>query len=635
VLVSQLSLAAYDDLTNPKVSCELLRLTADNIFLQVAPAASGPRALPQDLQPHALEGLPQLHTLQVYCEDLQLDNQLYSKANFHFAVLLCQGEKNESSPWPRASNLIVCDRDLERYKENCFIKLCIAFSEEKNFVFHVNELSFELKPARLYVEDTFVYYIKTLFDTYLPEKRSPWQSPRALPQQVREHARALVKPVRLRRLTIQPVHLLVSIHASLKLYIASDHTPLSFSVFERGPIFTTARQLIHALAMHYAAGALFRAGWVVGSLEILGSPASLVRSVGNGIADFFRLPYEGLTRGPGAFVSGVSRGTASFVKHISKGTLTSITNLATSLARNMDRLSLDEEHYNRQEEWRRQLPESLGEGLRQGLSRLGISLLGAIAGIVDQPMQNFQRVSEAQASAGHKARGVISGVGKGLMGVFTKPIGGAAELVSQTGYGILHGAGLSQLPRQRSAPSDQPLQQAPNSHLKYVWKMLQSLGRPEVHMALEVMIVSGSGQQHEGCLLLTSEVLFVVSISEDTQQQAFPVTEIDCLQDEQQEDLLKVQLKQQRVPSDLEADGARERLSEQQYNRLVEYITKASSHLAASTGSGTGSGLAPQPAEHLPAVTKTYCYVVEPHFSRVFISKFTMVKNKALRKGFH
>lgn len=58
------------------------------------------------------------------------------------------------------------------------------------------------------------------------------------------------------------------------------------------------------------------------------------------------------------------------------GALTSITNLATSLARNMGRLSLDEEHYNRQEEWRRQLPESLGEGLRQGLSRLGISLLG-------------------------------------------------------------------------------------------------------------------------------------------------------------------------------------------------------------------------------------------------------------------
>ncbi|NWU94415.1 VP13B protein, partial [Upupa epops] len=638
MFISQLSLAAFDDITNHKVSSELLRLTADNIFLHLAPATSCLRPLSQEFPQVAVEGLPQFHSLQVYCEDLQLDNQLYSKSNFHFAVLLCQGEKNETVQWSRVNNIIVCNKGLESYKENCFIKLCIAFSEEENFTFRVNDLSFELKPARLYVEDTFIYYIKTLFDTYLPENKSAYQSVNTLdttlilPEQVREHARALVKPVKLRKLTIQPVNLLVSIHASLKLYIASDHTPLSFSVFERGPIFTTARQLVHALAMHYAAGALFRAGWVVGSLEILGSPASLVRSIGNGIADFFRLPYEGLTRGPGAFVSGVSRGTTSFVKHISKGTLTSITNLATSLARNMDRLSLDEEHYNRQEEWRRQLPESLGEGLRQGLSRLGISLLGAIAGIVHQPMQNFQRVSEAQASAGHKARGVISGVGKGIMGVFTKPIGGAAELVSQTGYGILHGAGLSQLPRQRSHPNDQHVEQAPNSHVKYVWKMLQSLGRPEVHMALDVMIVSGSGQQHEGCLLLTSEVLFVVSISEDTQQQAFPVTEIDCLEDDQQKDLLKVQLKHQRVPSDVEADGARERLSEQQYNRLVEYVTKTSYHLTPSTTAVPA--VQPVATEHLPAVMKTYQYVVDPNFSQVFISKFTMVKNKALKKGF-
>ncbi|XP_017585844.1 PREDICTED: vacuolar protein sorting-associated protein 13B isoform X4 [Corvus brachyrhynchos] len=636
MFISQLSLAAFDDITNHKVSSELLRLTADNVFLHMAPATS---SLSQEFQQDSVEGLPQFHSLQVYCEDLQVDNQLYSKSNFHFAVLLCQEEKNETVQWSRMNNFIVCNKDLESYKENCFIKLCIAFSEEENFMFHMNDLSFELKPARLYVEDTFVYYIKTLFDTYLPENKIACKSTNAsdttpiVPEQVREHARALVKPVKLRKLKIQPVNLLVSIHASLKLYIASDHTPLSFSVFERGPIFTTARQLVHALAMHYAAGALFRAGWVVGSLEILGSPASLVRSIGNGIADFFRLPYEGLTRGPGAFVSGVSRGTTSFVKHISKGTLTSITNLATSLARNMDRLSLDEEHYNRQEEWRRQLPESLGEGLRQGLSRLGISLLGAIAGIVDQPMQNFQRVSEAQASAGHKARGVISGVGKGIMGVFTKPIGGAAELVSQTGYGILHGAGLSQLPKQRSHPNDQHVEQAPNSHVKYVWKMLQSLGRPEVHMALDVMIVSGSGQQHEGCLLLTSEVLFVVSISEDTQQQAFPVTEIDCLEDDQQKDLLKVQLKQQRVPSDLEAEGARERLSEQQYNRLMEYITKTSYHLTPSTT--TVPALQTVAAEQPPTITKTYQYIVDPNFAQVFISKFTMVKNKALRKGFN
>ncbi|XP_047639492.1 intermembrane lipid transfer protein VPS13B isoform X3 [Phacochoerus africanus] len=633
MVITQLSVAVLDDLTHHRVSSELLRLTLDNVFLRLAPVAGH---LPGE---EVAAALVHLYCVEVCCGDLQLDNQLYNKSNFHFAVLVCQGEKTEPSPCAKMQSLLVSSHDLEEYRKKCFIKFCVTLAEGKSCSFDINEFSFELKPARLYVEDTFVYYIKTLFETYLPSGGPAAHAlllaggTQGLPLQVRQHARALVHPVRLRKLVIQPVNLLVSIHASLKLYIASDHTPLSFSVFERGPIFTTARQLVHALAMHYAAGALFRAGWVVGSLEILGSPASLVRSIGNGIADFFRLPYEGLTRGPGAFVSGVSRGTTSFVKHISKGTLTSITNLATSLARNMDRLSLDEEHYNRQEEWRRQLPESLGEGLRQGLSRLGISLLGAIAGIVDQPMQNFQKTSEAHASAGHKAKGVISGVGKGIMGVFTKPIGGAAELVSQTGYGILHGAGLSQLPKQRYQPGDLHADQAPNSHAKYVWKMLQSLGRPEVHMTLDVVLVRGSGQEHEGCLLLTSEVLFVVSVSEDTQQQAFPVTEIDCAQDSKQSNLLIVQLKQPRVACDVEVDGTRERLSEQQYNRLVDYITKTSCHLAPSC-SFVQTPCPVVAVEPLPSTVKTYHYMVDPPFAQVFISKFTMVKNKALRKGF-
>uniref|UniRef100_A0AAZ3SCT8 Vacuolar protein sorting 13 homolog B n=1 Tax=Oncorhynchus tshawytscha TaxID=74940 RepID=A0AAZ3SCT8_ONCTS len=502
----------------------------------------------------SVDSVMSLATLTRYSSVLfQVDNQLYNRASFHFPVLLCQEQCVELPLWTSDANPTTSLQALEEFKASCFLQLGLTLDREG---YSVDQLTLHIKPARLYLEDTFVYYIKTLFHTYIPDSAlapspGPYPSERyggpLLPETVVRSIPALVHPLRLQRLVIQPVDLLVSIHASLKLYIASDHTPLSFSLFDRGPLCTTARQLIHALTMHYAAGR-----WVVGSLDLLGSPASLVRSIGNGVSDFFRLPYEGLTRGPGAFVSGVSRGTTSFVKHISKGTLTSITNLATSLARNMDRLSLDEEHYTRQEEWRRQLPESLGDGLRQGLSRLGISLLGAIAGIVDQPMQNFQRGSEMQSSAGSKAKGVISGVGKGIVGVFTKPIGGAAELVSQTGYGILHGAGLWQLPKQLYLPADQKSALAPNSHVKYVWKMLQSLGRPEVHMSLEVVIVSGSGQEHAGCLLLTGEVVFVVSLSEDTQQQAFPITEVACQQDPHHLGALTLTLQQQRLTNDVE-----------------------------------------------------------------------------------
>uniref|UniRef100_A0A8C5FWL6 Vacuolar protein sorting 13 homolog B n=1 Tax=Gadus morhua TaxID=8049 RepID=A0A8C5FWL6_GADMO len=621
---SEASVALSDDITSPSGSVELLRLTLTKLLVELSPPP--PQGQDQQASPGSdSRALAPDGVLLVglHCAGLQVDNQLYNRASFHFPVLLCQEQRSEAEaggPWSAEANpATAAPEALEEFKRSCFLELGALLRNTR--------VSFQLQPARVYLEDTFVYYIKTLFHSYIPDSA-------VAPSSVVHSLQALVRPVRLRRLVIRPINLLVSVHASLKLYIASDHTPLSFSVFERGPVCTTARQLVHALAMHYAAGALFRAGWVVGSLDILGSPASLVRSIGNGVSDFFRLPYEGLTRGPGAFVSGVHRGTTSFVKHISKGTLTSITNLATSLSRNMDRLSLDEEHFTRQEEWRRQLPESLGDGLRQGLSRLGISLLGAIAGIVDQPMQNFQRSWDLPSSAGSTARGVISGVGKGIVGVFTKPIGGAAELVSQTGYGILHGAGLWQLPKQLYLPADDNSTLAPNSHLKYVWKLLQSLGRPEVHMALEVTIVSGSGQQHAGCLLLTSDVLFVVSLSEDTQQQAFPITEVECRQELGEPGQLILSLQQQTVSSATEGDGVRERLSEQQYQRLVDYVTRASNYLSPS-----GVSLQLQPpvtlAQPPPSPTKSYRYLVEPASAAVFTSKFTAVKNKALRVGFH
>lgn len=83
-----------------------------------------------------------------------------------------------------------------------------------------------------------------------------------------------------------------------------------------------------------------------------------------------------------------------------------------------------------------------------------------------------------------------------------------------------------------------------------------------------------------------------------------------------------------------QGDGVRERLSEQQYQRLVDYVTRASQFLSVSAAS-----VQLQPAVTLaepPAsVTKSYRYLVDPAFAKVFVSKFTMVKDKALRIGFH
>lgn len=60
---------------------------------------------------------------------------------------------------------------------------------------------------------------------------------------------------------------------------------------------------------------------------------------------------------------------------------------------------------------------------------MGISLLGAVGGIAHHPLQSVM-------ADGASPRSLAAGVGLGLVGVFTKPLSGAAELVALTGQGI-------------------------------------------------------------------------------------------------------------------------------------------------------------------------------------------------------
>lgn len=66
----------------------------------------------------------------------------------------------------------------------------------------------------------------------------------------------------------------------------------------------------------------------------------------------------------------------------------------------------------------------------------------------------------------------------------------------------------------------------------------------------------------------------------------------------------------------------------------MDYVTRSSQFLSPSAAS-----LQLQPpvtlAEPPPSVAKSYCYLVDPAFARVFVSKFITVKNRALRIGFH
>lgn len=252
VILTEISMALCDDITSPSGSVELLRLTMSKVLVVL------PFPEPTTNVTTTCHG----HHVQVLCGSLQVDNQLYSCSSFHFPVLLCQEHLSDTDSWMGDRDLVLSPEALEELRQMCFLSVGLTLSSNG---YHLEQVSFKLKPARIYLEDTFIYYLKTLFHTYIPvssvgDKRVSADPSLIVPTQVYQSMQTLVWPVQLQRLVIEPVNLLISVHASLKLYIASDHTPLSFSIFERGPLFTTPRQLIHALTLHYAAGTLFRAG---------------------------------------------------------------------------------------------------------------------------------------------------------------------------------------------------------------------------------------------------------------------------------------------------------------------------------------------------------------------------------------
>jgi vacuolar protein sorting-associated protein 13B len=94
---------------------------------------------------------------------------------------------------------------------------------------------------------------------------------------------------------------------------------------------------------------------------------------------------------------------------------------------------------------------------------------GAIAGIADQPLQMWTRSDEpgSPTSSGSVATGFVSGLGRGLVGAVTKPIGGAAEFVSQTSMGILHQVGLVDSRQPKRRPVDRLLSDFSSSATKF------------------------------------------------------------------------------------------------------------------------------------------------------------------------
>ncbi|XP_076064236.1 vacuolar protein sorting 13B isoform X2 [Oratosquilla oratoria] len=524
-MCTQIAFVLKDDISHQEHISEILRLTLDYCILTLRPKLD----LSEKLR--ALDmGVSDRMELIMFIGDAQIDNQLYTAGRHDFPVILV---KQDHVKAPSISPLDPIERVVQISHNNALFALSLVLERTSQGAC-MHSVHLKLKPICLYAEDTVFYSLMDILSSFLPsqkpqkvesftvdEDEDETNLIMLLPEDVLVKSKAMTQPIHVNKLTIDPISLLLSVHASVKLFIALDQSPLHFNAFERTDVITTSYSLGHNLTMHYLSGALVRAGWVVGSLDLLGNPGGFARTVGTGVRDFVQLPYEGILQGPWAFIAGMTHGSLSLVKHITAGTLVSLTNLANSVARNMERLSLDEDHAARSEASRRSRPHGLTNGLVQGFSAFGISLLGAIGGLAHQPIQ-------AMLTEGASATSVVGGMGKGLVGVVTKPIGGAADLLVHTGKGLLQGAGWSREQHPRFCADLEPHSAGVNATLKLAWKHLAALPSEcrTVLAAVDATHYTSAGFYMPVTVLLTPQVVFLLGAEEDCQQHALPLSEV-------------------------------------------------------------------------------------------------------------
>lgn len=182
--------------------------------------------------------------------------------------------------------------------------------------------------------------------------------------------------------------------------------------------------LVNNIRRHYTQEFLRQVHIVVGSADFLGNPVGLFNNVSSGVAAIFYEPYQGLvmTDRPQELGLGIAKGATSFVKKSVFGFSDSMAKFTGSMSKGLAAATLDTEFQNqRRMSKSRNRPKHALYGITAGGNAFATSLASGIGGLARHPLQGAEKEG---------VQGFFKGVGKGVLGLATKPAIGAFDLAS-------------------------------------------------------------------------------------------------------------------------------------------------------------------------------------------------------------
>lgn len=188
--------------------------------------------------------------------------------------------------------------------------------------------------------------------------------------------------------------------------------------------------LLANIQSHYTQEVLRQVHIILGSADFLGNPVGLFTNVSSGVADIFYEPYQGLvmTDRPQELGIGIAKGASSFVKKSVFGFSDSMAKFTGSMSKGLAAATLDKEYQDqRRMSKSRNRPKHALYGVTSGGNAFASSMASGIGGLARHPMQGAEKEG---------LPGFVKGVGKGFLGLATKPAIGAFDLASNMAEGV-------------------------------------------------------------------------------------------------------------------------------------------------------------------------------------------------------
>ena len=188
--------------------------------------------------------------------------------------------------------------------------------------------------------------------------------------------------------------------------------------------------LIANIRNHYTQEVLRQVHVILGSADFLGNPVGLFNNISSGVADIFYEPYQGLvmTDRPQELGIGMAKGASSFVKKSVFGFSDSMAKFTGSISKGLAAATLDKDFQDqRRMSKSRNRPKHALYGVTSGGNAFATSVASGIGGLARHPLEGAEKEG---------AFGLVKGVGKGLLGLATKPAIGAFDLASNVAEGV-------------------------------------------------------------------------------------------------------------------------------------------------------------------------------------------------------